>query len=63
MLMTETSDPDRSRQPKNRGEVYEQEQQKIAEESGRSSSAKPREPKNRGEVYEQEQQKIAEESS
>jgi hypothetical protein len=62
ILMTENSAPDHSRQPKNRGEVYKQEQQKIAEESGSSSSAEPRQPKNRGEVYKQEQQKIAEES-
>ena len=59
--MTETSDPDRSRQPKNRGEVYKQEQQRIAEESDSSSTAEPRQPKNRGEVYKQEQQRIAEE--
>ena len=60
--MTAESDSNRSREPKNRGEVYKQEQQKIAEESHQVGSEEPREPKNRGEVYKQEQQKIAEES-
>jgi hypothetical protein len=57
--MTDTSD--RSRQP--RGEVYKQEQKRIAEESSSSSSTEPRQPKDRGEVYKQEQKRIAEESS
>jgi hypothetical protein len=61
-LMTTESDSNRSKEPKNRGEVYRQEQQRIAEESHQASSEKPREPKNRGEVYRQEQQRIAEES-
>ena len=36
--MTAESDSNRSREPKNRGEVYKQEQQKIAEESHQAES-------------------------
>jgi hypothetical protein len=46
----------------NRGEVYLQEQQRIAEESKHRGSGERRNPKNRGEVYLHEQQRIAEES-
>jgi hypothetical protein len=60
--MTSESEPNRSKEPKNRGEVYKQQQQKIAEESHQAGSGEPREPKNRGEVYKQEQLKIAEKS-
>ena len=51
-------DGDKSRPPKNRGEVYAQEQQRIAEETKADKSKEPRPPKNRGEVYAQEQQRI-----
>jgi hypothetical protein len=49
MLMTEESESNRSKEPKNRGEVYKQEQQRIAEESRQADSEEPREPENRGE--------------
>jgi hypothetical protein len=61
-LMTTESDSNRSKEPKNRGEVYKQEQQRIAEESHLAGSGEPRKPKNRGEVAKQEQRRIAEES-
>jgi hypothetical protein len=57
-----TSDNE-SQDSKNRGEVYQQEQQRIAEEFKHTSSGERRDPKNRGEVYQQEQQRIAEESN
>lgn len=49
-LMTTESDSNRSKEPKNRGEVYKQEQQRIAEESHMTGSGEPREPNDRGEV-------------
>lgn len=60
--MTAESDSNRSKEPKDRGEVYQQEQQRIADESRQVGSGKPREPKNRGEVYKQEEQRIAEDT-
>ena len=48
--MTTESDSNRSKEPKNRGEVYKQEQQRIAEESHMTGSGEPREPNDRGEV-------------
>jgi hypothetical protein len=57
--MTGSGEP---REPNDRGEVYRQEQQRIAEESHMTGSGEPRKPKNRGEVAQQEQQRIAEES-
>ena len=62
-VMTTESNSNRSKEPKDRGEVYRQEQQKIADEPQQAGSGKPREPKNRGEAYRQEQQKIADESN
>jgi hypothetical protein len=61
-MVSNNESEDSERDPKNRGEVSLQEQQKIAEESGRLGSRERRDPKNRGEVSLQEQQKIAEES-
>ena len=60
--MTAESGSNRSNEPKNRGEVSKQEQQRIAEEAHVAGSGEPREPNDRGEVSQQEQQKIAEES-
>jgi hypothetical protein len=61
-MSSESEDNDQPRPPKNRGEVYAQEQQRIAEEAKGDQSKEPRPPKNRGEVYAQEQQRIAEET-
>ena len=60
--MTAESSSNHPKEPKDRGEVYKREQQRIAEESGQVGSGEPREPKDRGEVYKREQQRIAEES-
>jgi hypothetical protein len=62
-MSSESEGDDKSRPPKNRGEVYTQEQQRIAEETKADKSKEPRPPKNRGEVYTQEQQRIAEETN
>ena len=61
-MSSESKDDDQPRSPKNRGEVYAQEQQRIAEEAKTDKSKEPRPPKTRGEVYTQEQQRIAEET-
>ena len=61
-MSSQSKDDDQPRPPKNRGEIYAQEQQRIAEESITDKSKEPRPPKNRGEVYAQEQQRIAEET-
>ena len=53
---------DQPRPPKTRGEVYTQEQERIAEEFKTDKSKEPRPPKTRGEVYTQEQERIAEET-
>ncbi|HEY7082189.1 MAG TPA: hypothetical protein VH500_21065 [Nitrososphaeraceae archaeon] len=52
-----------SQDSKNRGEVYQQEQQRVAEQSKHTGSGERRDPKNRGEVYQQEQQRVAEQSN
>jgi hypothetical protein len=62
-MSSESEDDDKPRPPKNRGEVYAQEQQRIAEETKADRSKESRPPKNRGEVYAQEQQRIAEETN
>jgi hypothetical protein len=60
-MSSENEDNDQPRTPKTRGEVYTQEQQRIAE-AKTDKSKEPRPPKTRGEVYTQEQQRIAEET-
>jgi hypothetical protein len=60
-LLVMTSDNE-SQDSKNRGEVYQQERQRVAEQSKRIGSGERRDPKNRGEVYQQEQQRVAEQS-
>jgi hypothetical protein len=62
VIMSSENQDDQTRSPKNRGEVYTQEQQRIAEESTAGQTKERRSPKNRGEVYTQEQQRIAEET-
>ena len=41
--MTAESNSSRTKKPKDRGEVYQQEQQRIADESRQVGSGKPRE--------------------
>jgi hypothetical protein len=60
-MSSESEDNDQPRPPKTRGEVYAQEQERIAEEARAGQSKDPRPPKTRGEVYAQEQERIAEE--
>jgi hypothetical protein len=61
-MSSESEDDDKPRPPKSRGEVYAQEQQRIAEaKADKSKESRP--PKSRGEVYAQEQQRIAEETN
>jgi hypothetical protein len=61
-VLSESEDNDQPRPPKTRGEVYSQEQERIAEEAKTDKSKEPRPPKTRGEVYSQEQERIAEET-
>ncbi len=57
-----SEDNDQPRPPKTRGEVYSQEQERIADEAKTDKSKEPRPPKTRGEVYSQEQERIADEA-
>jgi hypothetical protein len=59
--MSTKSEDDQPRPPKTRGEVYAQEEARIAEEARAGQSKDPRPPKTRGEVYAQEEARIAEE--
>jgi hypothetical protein len=58
-MSSESEDNDQPRPPKTRGEVYTQEQERIAGEAKTDKSKEPRPPKTRGEVYTQEQERIA----